>query len=55
VSAVIAKSFAQIHWQNPLNFGILSLAFADPDDCQKIELGDVRRANSCQGVSSVRG
>ncbi|GGE77002.1 aconitate hydratase [Nesterenkonia cremea] len=29
--AVIAKSFARIHWQNLANFGILALEFDDPD------------------------
>jgi aconitate hydratase len=30
--AVIAKSFARIHWQNLANFGILPLEFDDPAD-----------------------
>lgn len=30
--AVIAKSFARIHWQNLANFGILPLEFDDPSD-----------------------
>lgn len=38
---VIAKSFARIHWQNLVNFGILPLTFIDPDDYQHINLGDV--------------
>ena len=28
--AVLAKSFARIHWQNLVNFGVLPLTFADP-------------------------
>ena len=28
---VIAESFARIHWQNLVNFGVLPLTFADPD------------------------
>src|SRR5919109_567073 len=43
VKAVIAKGFARIHWQNLINFGILSLTFADPDDWNKIEQGDILR------------
>jgi aconitate hydratase len=43
VRAVIAKSFARIHWQNLINFGILPLTFVDPDDWAKIEPGDVLR------------
>jgi len=39
--AVIAKSFARIHWQNLCNFGILPLTFSNPDDYEKIKQGDV--------------
>lgn len=39
--AVIAKSFARIHWQNLINFGILPLTFTDPDDWERIEQGDI--------------
>jgi aconitate hydratase len=35
--AVIAKSYARIHWQNLANFGILALEFADPADYDRIE------------------
>ena len=38
---VIAKSFARIHWQNLVNFGILPLNFANPDDYAKINSGDM--------------
>jgi aconitate hydratase len=38
--AVIAKSFARIHWQNLANFGILALEFADPSDYDAIDQGD---------------
>lgn len=41
VRAVIAKSFARIHWQNLINFGILPLTFADRNDYAKIDQGDV--------------
>jgi aconitate hydratase len=46
--AVIAKSFARIHWQNLVNFGILPLTFTVPGDYERIrqddllELPDVR-------------
>ncbi len=40
VRAVIAKSFARIHWQNLANFGILALTFVNPDDYDKIEQMD---------------
>lgn len=39
--AVIAKSFARIHWQNLINFGILPLVFKNPQDYDAIQLGDV--------------
>jgi aconitate hydratase len=39
--AVLAVSFARIHWQNLANFGVLALEFADPDDYQRVEQGDI--------------
>ncbi|WP_020550059.1 aconitate hydratase [Embleya scabrispora] len=38
--AVIAKSYARIHWQNLANFGVLALEFTDPADYHRIEQGD---------------
>lgn len=38
--AVLAKSFARIHRQNLINFGILPLQFADAADWDKIQPGD---------------
>lgn len=38
--AVIAKSFARIHWQNLANFGVLALEFTEPADYDRIEAGD---------------
>lgn len=38
--AVIAKSFARIHWQNLINFGILPLVFKNPKDYDAIKLDD---------------
>lgn len=38
--AVLAKSFARIHWQNLANFGILALSFEDPEDYKRIDQGD---------------
>ena len=40
IKAVLAKSFARIHYANLINFGILPLTFADPADYEKIEQGD---------------
>ncbi|WP_420749041.1 aconitate hydratase [Rhodococcus sp. O3] len=39
--AVLAKSFARIHWQNLANFGVLALEFENPNDYDAIEQGDV--------------
>jgi aconitate hydratase len=40
LKAVIARSFARIHWQNLINFGMLPLTFVDSADCAHIEQGD---------------
>jgi aconitate hydratase len=37
---VIAKSFARIHWQNLVNFGVLPLRLNSPDDYDRLEPGD---------------
>ncbi|WP_444962277.1 aconitate hydratase [Nocardiopsis sp. M1B1] len=39
--AVIAKSFARIHWQNLANFGVLALRFTEPGDYDRVDSGDV--------------
>jgi aconitate hydratase len=41
--AVLARSFARIHWQNLANFGLLPLTFSDPRDYDGIAQGDVVR------------
>jgi aconitate hydratase len=43
LKAVIAKSYARIHWQNLANFGIVGLQFTDPGDYERIERDDVLR------------
>lgn len=40
LKAVLAKSFARIHWSNLVNFGILPLVFVDEGDYERIEQGD---------------
>ncbi len=40
---VLARSFARIHWQNLVNFGILPLTFVDPQDADRIQQGDKLR------------
>jgi len=37
---VIAKSYARIHWQNLNSFGVLALAFEDPEEYDSIRRGD---------------
>jgi aconitate hydratase len=37
---VIAKSFARIHAQNLVNFGVLPLTFVDADDYDRVDQGD---------------
>ena len=41
VRMVITRSFARIHWQNLINFGILPLTFVHPEDYDRIDQGDV--------------
>jgi len=40
---VIAKSFARIHRQNLINYGILPLQFLEPADYDRLERGDALR------------
>jgi aconitate hydratase len=47
---VIAKSFARIHWQNLVNFGILPLIFAEESNYEGVGTGDVLRIDSVRGV-----
>lgn len=41
--SVVAKSFARIHWQNLVNFGVLPLEFEDGGDWERIGTDDVLR------------
>lgn len=40
IKAVLAKSFARIHWTNLVNFGILPVSFADEKDYEAIAQGE---------------
>jgi len=40
IKAVLAKTFARIHMQNLVNFGLLPLVFADEADYDDIKQGD---------------
>jgi aconitate hydratase len=37
---VLAQSFARIHWENLINFGVLPLTFENPDDAKSLSRGD---------------
>ena len=54
VRAVIAKSFARIHFQNLVNFGILPLAFANPQDYDRISQEDILRIGGVRGALRPR-
>jgi len=47
---VIAKSYARIHWQNLVNFGVLPLEFTDPADYEDIHQGDQLVIENAPGV-----
>ncbi len=56
---VIAKSFARIHWQNLVNFGVLPLALDDESAAaDRIESGDVLRivdvSKQVRGGASIK-
>ena len=38
---VLARSFARIHWQNLVNFGVLPLSFTDPGDYDRLNQGEM--------------
>ena len=40
---VLAISFARIHWQNLINFGVLPLTLTDPKDYDDLVQGDLLR------------
>ena len=41
IKAIVAKSFARIHVANLINFGIVPMTFANPDDYENFSQGDV--------------
>lgn len=53
--AVIAKSYARIHWQNLANFGVLALVFDDPNDYERINVGDRLRLPGLHAALSPEG
>ncbi|MCY1438657.1 Methanogen homoaconitase small subunit [compost metagenome] len=65
VRAVLAKSFARIHWQNLCNFGIVPLTFDKDADYEAIQPGDqltmpgireeIQRGENVTVVNTTRG
>ncbi len=47
---VLAKSFARIHWQNLVNFGILPLEFERAEDYDRLRQGSRIRARGLRGM-----
>lgn len=54
VRAVIAKSFARIHWQNLINFGILPLTFVNLDDWDRISVNDILLLRSARSLVTTQ-
>ncbi len=52
---VIAKSYARIHWQNLVNFGILPLEFTNPADYQRIQPGHRLTLENARDAVTNRG
>ncbi|MFC9467112.1 aconitate hydratase [Streptomyces coelicoflavus] len=48
--AVVAKSYARIHWQNLANFGIVPLEFDNPADYDRIDADDRLRLENLHTV-----
>ncbi|MDI6711129.1 MAG: aconitate hydratase [Thermoanaerobacterales bacterium] len=55
LKGVIAKSFARIHRNNLINFGILPLALADPEDYTRISEGDELELKGSRSALSSDG
>lgn len=47
---VIAESYARIHFQNLVNFGVVPFTFADPDDYQSFEPGGCVRIRDLRRI-----
>lgn len=55
LKGVVAKSFARIHRTNLINFGILPLTLADPEDYGRIEEGDELELKGIRAALSADG
>ncbi len=54
LAVVIAKSFARIHWQNLVNFGVLPLQLTEDRDYDRIERGSVLRLEDVRAAIERR-
>jgi aconitase A len=52
--AVIAESFARIHWQNLANCGVLALEFENPGDYDTIDQRDTLGIQQLRDARSAR-
>jgi aconitate hydratase len=52
---VLAKSFARIHKENLINFGILPLVFVDPEDWNRIDADDKLKIDDLKETLLSRG
>jgi aconitate hydratase len=50
LKVVIAKSFARIHFNNLLNFGIIPLIFKDKNDYKRIDQGDILAIKNIRNI-----
>ncbi len=55
IKALVAKSFERIHTANLINFGILPLTFADPNDYDRIDQDDVVELNDVRKTLKNNG
>jgi aconitate hydratase len=53
IRVVIAKSFARIHRSNLINFGVVPMRFADPDDMQRLAVGERLCAEEVRAALAV--
>lgn len=55
VEVVVAKSYARIHKDNLFNYGILPLVFKDPEDFDRVEVGEEYLVRNVEaGLESLR-
>jgi aconitate hydratase len=50
LEVVIARSFARIHWQNLVNFGVLPLTFVDASDYERLQPGHTIRISGIRDL-----